>query len=180
MLKSNSLISRLGTVMQLAFVPRDVQGALKYWTETMGVGPFFKIQNIQTDEARYLGEKVNIEFSVYIAYWGDVQIELIEQHNHAASIYSEWIRGGYEGLHHVCIKVDDMAQARAICLEAGARVLQEIWLPGGGEAIYVDTGGGPGTMVEMICFPQESYAFFDTMKAEAQNWGGQDPVRIAG
>src|SRR5690606_23902147 len=37
----HSLISRLGNVMQLAFVPRDFDAAVRFWTETMGVGPFF-------------------------------------------------------------------------------------------------------------------------------------------
>ena len=46
-----ALIARLGTVMQLAFVPEDVEGALRYWTETMGVGPFFKLSNIVVDAA---------------------------------------------------------------------------------------------------------------------------------
>jgi len=78
---SQALISRLGTIMQMAYVPEDMDGALRYWTETMGVGPFFKIANIQVDAARYKGEPASIDFSVYIAYWGDMQIELIEQYN---------------------------------------------------------------------------------------------------
>ena len=175
-----TLISRLGTVMQMAYVPEDMDGALRYWTETMGVGPFFKLANIQVDAARYKGEPASIDFSVYIAYWGDMQIELIEQYNDAPSIYKSWRSEGREGLHHICIVVEDMARARAVCAEAGATVMQEIWLPGGGEAIYVDAGGGPGSLIEMICFPPESYAFFDLMRAAARNWDGSEPVRAVG
>jgi len=177
---SQALISRLGTVMQMAYVPEDMDGALRYWTETMGVGPFFKLANIQVDAARYKGEPASIDFSVYIAYWGDMQIELIEQYNDAPSIYKSRRSEGREGLHHICIVVEDMARARAVCAEAGATVMQEIWLPGGGEAIYVDAGGGPGSLIEMICFPPESYAFFDLMRAAARNWDGSEPVRAVG
>jgi len=180
MRNQNALISRLGKVMQLAFVPADVPGALRYWTDTMGVGPFFKLSNIVVDAAKYRGEPANIDFSVYIAYWGDMQIEIIEQHNDAPSIYSSWRRDGQESLHHVCIVVDDMAHARAVCAEAGARVMQEVWLPGGGEAIYVDAGGGPGSLIEMICFSPESYSFFDMMREAAREWDGSEPIRVVG
>jgi len=175
-----SLISRLGTVMQLAYVPKDMDAALRYWTETMGVGPFFKIPNIAVTAAKYKGEPANIEFSVYIAYWGDIQIELIEQYNNAPSIYSTWRDAGHESVHHVCIVVDNMEEARRVSAEAGAVVMQEVWLPNGGEAIYVDAGGGPGSLIEMICFPPENYAFFDMMRDAAREWDGSDPVRVVG
>ena len=174
---SAKLISRLGTIMQMAYVPADIDAALRYWTETMGVGPFFKLPHIQVESAKYRGEPADIDFTVYIAYWGDMQVELIEQHNDAPSIYRSWRVEGREGLHHVCIVVRDMAEARAICATAGAKVMQEIALPGGGEAIYVDAGGGPGSLIEMICFPAESYAFFDMMHEAARSWDGSDPVR---
>lgn len=177
MIKPNSLVSQLGTVMQLAYVPGDMDAALRYWTETMGVGPFFRIPDIKLDAARYRGKPVDLAFSVYIGYWDDMQIELIEQYNDAPSIYSAWRKEGREGLHHVCIKVEDMAVARAVCARAGASVEQELVLPGGGEAVYVDTGGGPGSLVEMICFPPESLAFFDGMREAARDWDGSEPIR---
>jgi len=35
-------MSRLfGEMRQVAFVVRDLDQALRYWTETLGVGPFF-------------------------------------------------------------------------------------------------------------------------------------------
>lgn len=177
---SKALISQLGTVMQLAFVPADMDAALRYWTETMGVGPFFRISNIQVEWSKYRGQPVELDFSVYIAYWGDIQIELIEQYNDAPSIYSTWRKENREGLHHVCIMVENMDAARAVCARTGARVEQELELPGGGEAIYVDAGGGPGSLIEMICFPPENYAFFDTMRQAARDWDGSDPIRQVG
>lgn len=169
-------IHSLGQIMQLAWVPRDFDTALRYWTETMGVGPFFELQHIQTERTQYRGEPVELDFSVAIAYWGDMQIELIRQHNDAPSIYKTWLDAGREGLHHVCLKVD-MQQAREVCREAGAEVMQEVWLPGGGEAIYVEAGGG---LIEMIDFHEEHYAFFETMRQEAATWDGSDPLRVIG
>src|ERR1700722_1373563 len=137
-------IADLGEIMQLAYVPPDFDGALKYWIEGMGAGPFFAIDHVKLEGLKYRGTPTDVDFSMALGYWGDMQIELIRQHNDGASIYKAWRDAGQEGLQHVCILVDDMAHARAVCAEAGAVVAQEGQVSGGGEAIYVDTGGGPG------------------------------------
>ncbi|MEX3785776.1 VOC family protein [Paraburkholderia sp. BR14374] len=176
----NNLISKLGDVMQLAFVPKDVQAELRYWTETMGVGPFYLLDHIQTIRTLYRGENANIDFSVYIGYWGDIQIEIIEQHNDTPSIYKSWLDENREGLHHVCVVVEDIKKARQICVDAGIQIEQEVDLVGGGGAIYVDAGGGQGHMVELIQLMPEGLAYFDVMKAAARSWDGTNPIIKAG
>lgn len=173
-------LSKLGTIMQLAYVPRDFDAALRYWVETMGVGPFYHFEHLQLAAGKYRGQPIDIDFSVMIGYWGDMQIELIRQHNDAPSIYKSWLDEGREGLHHVCIVVDSMAAARKVCGQAGAEVMQEAWLPQGGEAIYVDAGGGAGGLVELIELPHEHMQFFDLMKSEAAAWDGTNPIRAVG
>lgn len=174
------LIAQLGTVMQMAYVPQDFDAALRHWTETMGVGPFFCMNHIRLEQCRYEGTPSDVEFSIAIAYWGDVQIELVRQHNDAPSIYKRWRDEGREGLHHVCVVVDDLARARQVCAEAGARVAQEGFVAGGGEVIYVDTGGGPGSLVEIIQLPESTLAGFAYMREQARHWDGTDPVRTLG
>lgn len=50
-------MSRLfGEMRQVAFVVRDLDKALLYWTETLGVGPFFLIRNFIPVDYRYRGE----------------------------------------------------------------------------------------------------------------------------
>ena len=177
---SRASITGLGQVMQLAYVPADFDGALKFWIETMGAGPFFALDHVQLDEVKVDGAPAQIDFSMVLGYWGDVQIELIRQHNDTPSIYKTWRDEGREGLHHVCILVDDMAEARRVCAAAGARVRQEGKVPGGGEVIYVDTGGGPGTMVEILKPAPGGPQFFAMMRDAARGWDGSDPVRRLG
>ncbi len=172
-------IAALGEVMQLAFVPADFDAALAHWTR-VGAGPFFALDHVKLDGVKYRGAPADIDFSMVIGYWGDLQIELIRQHNDAPSIYRAWRDEGREGLHHVCILVDDMAQARRVCAEAGAVVAQEGLAPGGGEVIYVDTGGGPGSMVEILKPAPGGRDFFAMMREAARNWDGSDPVRRLG
>jgi methylmalonyl-CoA/ethylmalonyl-CoA epimerase len=171
-----ALIAQLGEVMQMAFVVRDFEAALDFWTGTMGVGPFFVNDKVMLEDVRYRGAPSDIDFRMAIGYWGDVQVELIHQRNDAPSSYKEWLDAGREGLHHVCVLVDDMAQARRVCAEAGAEVVQEGRLPGG-EVIYVDTGGGPGTLVEVLKLPQAGHERFAAMREAARDWDGSNPIR---
>lgn len=177
---SRQVIAALGEVMQLAFVPADVQGALKFWTGTMGAGPFVALDHVQTERTLYKGEPTDVDFSIYVGYWGDIQIEIVEQHNDGASIYKEWRDAGGEGMHHVCLLVDDMEKARATTAAAGAVMLQEVWLPGGGEAIYVDTGGGQGTIVEILKPGPGVPEAFAYVKSLSADWDGTDPIRRLG
>jgi catechol 2,3-dioxygenase-like lactoylglutathione lyase family enzyme len=170
-------ITSLGEIMQLAYVPADFDAALKFWIETVGAGPFFALDHVKLNDVKYRGAPVDIDFSMVIGYWGELQIELIRQHNDVPSIYKTWRDEGHEGLHHVCILVDDMAHARAVCADAGAVVAQEGIVPNGGEVIYVDTGGGPGTMVEILKPGPGSREFFAMMREAAKGWDGSDPVR---
>jgi methylmalonyl-CoA/ethylmalonyl-CoA epimerase len=170
-------ITSLGEIMQLAYVPADFDATLKFWIETVGAGPFFALDHVKLNDVKYRGAPVEVDFSMVIGYWGDLQIELIRQHNDAPSIYKAWRDDAHEGLHHVCILVDDMAHARAVCADAGASVAQEGLVPNGGEVIYVDTGGGPGTMVEILKPGPGSREFFAMMREAARGWDGSDPVR---
>jgi hypothetical protein len=72
-------IAALGDIMQLAFVPEDFDAAVAHWTQTMGVGPFFIIEGIHLDGMKYRGQPTEAVFDLALAYWGDLQIELIRR-----------------------------------------------------------------------------------------------------
>lgn len=166
----------LGKIFQIAYVPADIGQALTFWTETMRVGPFFRLGPMRMANCRFRGEPTDPDFSIYIAYWGEMQIELIEQHNDAPSIYTEWRAAGHEGVQHICCAVDDIAAARQHCLDMGMTIAQEADYPGGG-VFYADTGGGPGTMVEVMQLPAATVERFARMRESARTWDGADPVR---
>ena len=171
-------ISALGDVMQLAFVPDDFDAAIEHWTKTMGVGPFYLIENIHLEGMKYKGAPTDAVFTLALAYWGDMQIELIRAENDAPSIYS----GEYaatDGLHHVCMLVDDIVEARRVCAEQGAQVVIEGKF-GASEVIYVDPGQGTGHLVEILQQDTSGPDLFSIIKAASVNWDGSDPVRTFG
>lgn len=170
-------LASLGPAMQIAYVPEDFDGALHYWTTVMGVGPFFVREHVALGKVLYRGKETPIDFDMAIGYWGNIQIELIRQNNDAPSIYNAWKRAGHTGVQHICVVVDDMRKARAKIEALGLRIEQELLMTDGGSAIYVDTGGGPGTMIEYIHLMPERLAGFAAMRAASIGWDGTDPIR---
>ena len=173
-------IAQLGNIMQMAYVPRDFDAALSFWTKTIGAGPFFSLEHVKLERTRYRGQPVEIDFSMMLGYWGDMQIELIRQHNDAPSSFKAWRDAGHDGLHHVCLLIDDMTAARDLCSRAGIGIEQEAIVPGGGEVIYMDTGAGPGSIVEMLKPAPGMREFFKMMREAHRAWDGSEPVRRLG
>jgi hypothetical protein len=175
-------IAQLGQIFQLAFVPQDFAQTVQYWTQTIGAGPFFLLEHIKTENLKYLGKPARIDFTAALGYWNDIQIEIIKQHDDAPSIFSKWRQAGHHGLHHVCMLVPDIDHARALCSEVDAVIVQEMEAGGGAsKIIYADTGGGPGTLIEMVqTDAARQKHFFAPMREAARNWDGTDPVRRLG
>lgn len=172
-------IKALGDIVQIAYLPEDFDAALRHWTGTMGVGPFFMLENVQLGDCKYRGAPTDAVFSIAIGYWGEIQIELIRAENDAPSIYA----GEYavrDRVHHTCIFVESIDDARRACAEVGAEILVEGKVGDTGEVIYVDAGGGPGHVVELLQPMAGSADLFQMMKDAARDWDGSDPLRIVG
>lgn len=170
-------LNQIGPVMQIAFVPDDFDAALHHWTKVMGVGPFFLLENIQLEDSRYLGAPNECVFSIALAYWGDLQVELIRQQNDAPSIY-RGVAG--QGLHHTCLLTNDIVAARSIAEAAGASLLVKGKVGADGAVIYVDTGGGPGTIVEILQPASGMLDLFAMIREASRGWDGSEPLRRLG
>jgi len=169
----------IGPINQLAFVPADYTAALNFWIGTMGAGPFFEISHGKADWTTHRGQPTEPDLTIALGHWGDMQIEIIRQHNDAPSPYREWRQEGGEGLHHVCMATVDIAVARARFAAEGANVFYR----GGGngaEWFYAETGGGPGTIVEVIQHSPASQALMDMVRNAARDWDGTVKVRRIG
>ena len=73
-----------------------------------------------------------------------------------------------------------MDTARSVCATAGATILQEALVPGGGEVIYADPGGGPGSLVEVLKPAPGTREFFKMMRESHRTWDGKDALRSLG
>lgn len=166
-----------GKILQLAVVPQDFDAALRFWIERMGVGPFYLLENLPYQDVVYRGRPVNIDVTIALAYWNDVQIEIIRQHNpEVVSGYTESSAVRRDGLHHVLVECDDVETLHKAWLENGATELMTGSVPGAGRFIYLDVGDG-GPHVELVYLEPRFWKLFAFMRRQAEHWDGTDPIR---
>jgi catechol 2,3-dioxygenase-like lactoylglutathione lyase family enzyme len=179
-------MSRLfGPLRQVAFVIRDLDRAIRYWTETLGVGPFFVLRNMSPENYRYRGRaSPPPRLSLALGNSGDVQVELIQQHDDRPSAYIEFLQAGREGFQHVSswlTRADydaTMERERA----AGVAIVHEGSLPGSGVRFAyfaTDEAPTPGGLLYEIAdvLEPQIYPVMQLIRDAARDWDGADPVR---
>jgi methylmalonyl-CoA/ethylmalonyl-CoA epimerase len=166
--------------MQLGFVVPDLEAAANHWIR-LGVGPFFMLEHIQFAECRYRGSPVRVDMSVAVAQWGEVQVELITQHDRTPSIYTEAAVGPHGGLQHLGVMTDSVAHELDRYAALGIEPVQSGSTANGIRFAYVATdrvpGGHPGGMIELIEHGPAIDGFFAMVKNAAVGWDGSKPLR---
>lgn len=166
-----------GPTIQNGYVVRDWRRAAEHWSTVMGVGPFFVMEHIEFAECTYRGLPSPIDMSVAIAYSGDLQIELVQQHNDCPSIYRDHLERYGEGLQHVGAlveNVDDVLEAhgwKPLVIQGGSTTV-------GQRFAYVDVGAHPGDMLELIETTPSARSAFEYMRNAAREWTGDRPIRL--
>lgn len=172
-----------GPVMQLGFVVPDLEASARHWA-AMGAGPFFLLEHISYAECSFRGHPVQFDMSVAVGQWGDVQVELIKQHDEIPSIYTTFDGSRAGGLQHVGVMTDSVAGHLARLEPLGIRPVQQGSTANGIRFAYVGTdqlpGAHPGGMIELIEHGPAIDGFFAMVRQAAEGWDGRDPVRRLG
>jgi len=179
-----------GPVRQNGYVVCDVEAAMKYWTEVVGVGPFFYFETVPIDWFRHRGEAQEPHLSIAMANSGDMQIELIQQHNDAPSMYLEFMDAHGEGLQHMSFWSTQYQTDYDAALARGLTVGQEGQIGGEqGRFVYFDTDARPGVIlppqpggaiIELSDISGVKAQFFEHIRKSAVDWDGADPIRPVG
>jgi catechol 2,3-dioxygenase-like lactoylglutathione lyase family enzyme len=169
-----------GEPRQNGYVVRDIEAALKHWTEVLGVGPFFYFERVPIEDFRYRGAPSPLEVSIALANSGTLQIELIEQRNDAPSMYRDFLAGGHEGLQHLAYWTDCFDERLARLTALGHEVGQSGCIGAGGRFVYLRTETHPGTVIELSEISGAKGRFFAHIAEAARTWDGREPVRRIG
>jgi hypothetical protein len=168
---------RFGPVVQNAFVVRDIEAAAAHWSAKIGVGPFFLLEHIAFGEVHFRGRPLSIDLSVAIAQWGDLQIELIQQHDPTPSIYTEFSARHGEGLQHLGVMCHSVQEELERLRPHGIEAVQWGATAGGMRFAYLATDAQPGGMIELIERGAAVEAFFGLVRRAASDWDGTRPLR---
>jgi hypothetical protein len=166
--------------MQLCWVVPDLRAAMDGWTRTAGVGPFFYFEKVEFEDGRYRGRPAQMAPNeAAIAQAGDLQIELVCQKGDEPSIWRDLVPAGKLGFHHVALYCDDYEATKAGYTAQGAEVAYE-GLMMGHRTCWIDTSATLGFMVELVTRNPVADYVFGQIRAAAEGWDGQDPVRTLG
>lgn len=167
-----------GTVRQIGYVVNDIEAAMARWAE-LGVGPWFYTREVRTTEFRYRGQPSRLPaLSIALANSGDLQIELIQQHDDAPTMYRESLRRQGECAQHIAYWTMDHFDAYSRRLLAlGYEEGHAGQMGRRGRFAYFVHPGLPSAMIEISESTGGKAEFFETVKQAALAWDGTNPVR---
>jgi methylmalonyl-CoA/ethylmalonyl-CoA epimerase len=140
------------TIKHMAFAVGDLDKALKYYQEVIGVGADARV--VEASKARVRVAIFNV---------GEVEYQL-NQSMDADGRFARWIaERGHEGLHHICYAVESIeqaladAQARGIHLKecSSCKVTGSHPHPEGFVAFLQEEVGGIETELMQVYTPEE-------------------------
>jgi len=125
----------------IAIIVRDIEQALVFYRDTLGITPG-EIKEVPS-------EQVRIAF-LPMGGPGGSEIELIEPTTPDSSL-AKFLEKRGEGLHHVCLEVENIDAALAEMQEKGAPVLdKQPRIAAEGRAIFLHPRGTNGVLLELL------------------------------
>ncbi len=161
-------------IVQAAYVVPDIEAAAQAWAR-LGVGPFLHIPS-QAD-VTYRGDPAHLNLTLAFGQAGDLQIELIQQHDDAPSVYRDLYPAEEGGHHHYAVFATDYDADLAALNAAGFETVMALSMPGGARIAYADLRPKLPFMLELFEEGPVIRGLFQASAAAAQDWDGSDPYR---
>ncbi len=166
-------------IVQMAWVVDSLERAAEQLSRALQVGPFLMIRHIKLDDPHHRGRPQRSDFSLSLAQAGEVQLELIEQHDSTPSVYRDIYPDAPPGgmaFHHVAVIVPDVFEETARYNALGFPTASSGRF-GLIDFTYVDTTAAGGFMVEILPDRPEMHRFFGAIRTAAEDWDGQTAWR---
>ena len=138
-----------GSVIQVAYVVRDIDAAMQRHWEVCGIGPW-SVYTFEAPKVRdyiYRGRPATHSCLIAVALTDKMQVELM-QPVRGRSIYDEHLERRGEGLHHIKLYHADCARAVAEYAARGYPVIQSGRFDED-EHYYLDTEKDFGYIIEL-------------------------------
>jgi catechol 2,3-dioxygenase-like lactoylglutathione lyase family enzyme len=147
----------LPPVTQIGVVVKDMEQAIRYYSRTLGLGPFSPVTDLVPDKNWYRGESHPVHLRTSRAMWGAMEFELVQPLG-GKSVHGDFLETHGEGLHHLGIETSQYDEIVGMMDRAGFKPLQvvEIFLPKyncWGKATFFDTRSVGGIIIEVVCRP---------------------------
>ena len=138
-----------GDVIQVAYVVRDLDEAMRRHWEVCGIGPWhiYQFEAPKVQNYMYRGKPATHSCLIAVTFGDRTQVELMQPVS-GYSIYDEFLEAKGEGLHHVKLFYSDCAKAVAEYERRGYPVIQSGRFDED-EHYYLDTERDFGYIIEL-------------------------------
>ena len=137
----------LPDISQIGIVVRDLDKAIAYYENIIGLGPFVRPE-ISYASISYYGRSVNSKWIMGFCSLGPIELELAQPVS-GQNIYHDFLEAKGEGIHHLGFDVKDMDERLMRYEKMGIRVLQSGRTINGGFA-HLDTTQTGGVIFEIF------------------------------
>ncbi len=167
-----------GQITQIAFATRDLAATMQYYSEHLGVGPWFVIPPARFTSATYRDRPCAAQVHVAFANANGMEIELVHQLDDTPSIWRDYLEGRpeRERFHHTCLRTDIYESDHARLLAQGYAVAMAGETTRGRFA-YLEHADSPETFLELLESTPSRQAMYAHVLLHAQDWDGRDAVR---
>jgi catechol 2,3-dioxygenase-like lactoylglutathione lyase family enzyme len=148
-------------IHHIAFDVRDVSEAIKFFVDTFGMGPFYRLRNVQGNDPSNV--------SAGFGYWGNIYVELMPAM--AGRIDSA------PRFNHVAYMSSEPAEESARLAGLGLKKFMEFKV-GNVWPQFHDASDKIGCAVEIHQRSAELDGFFKLVAESSQDWDGSDPERV--
>jgi catechol 2,3-dioxygenase-like lactoylglutathione lyase family enzyme len=171
-----------GEIRQMAFMVDDIEAAMRYWSDVLGVGPWFYNPKVPIKNYTYRGESYEPHNSVALANAGGLQIELLQTRNDVPSMYRDFQRAGHSGAQHFAYWTETFDADLERAAAAGFKVCMGGEVGANGRFVYFEQdsahpGIHPGTVIELSEVAGPKGRLFKLIHEASRDWDGADPVR---
>jgi methylmalonyl-CoA/ethylmalonyl-CoA epimerase len=151
---------------QVAWVVRDISLAERFFTQTMGIPKFYKMEGISAADTggTYLGQPGDWVCDLLLAYSGETQIELIQPVS-GSSMYHDALAEHGDAVQHIAYTIDaaEYEAAARHMVASGYPEIQAMSLPIA-RAGYFDTRPAVGVVTEIVGITEPGRKFFRALK----------------
>lgn len=139
--------------IHIGVLVHDIDKAMEYYSKELNIGPWESFGELR-ENAEYYGKPHTLCYKAAMAPFGSLQLELIQPTEPGSVFYDDLQERG-EGVHHVCIAVDDIEKTEAECREKGFTIVDKVPMyemePGFSLGfIFIDSDKVGGMKLELV------------------------------
>ena len=165
-----------GTFIQTAYLVRDLDAAIDYWTGVMGAGPFF-VGDFEPHDQVWRGKPTGAHLTTALGGFKDMHIELVCQNNDAPSAFNDGRHRPATAIHHLHAVEEDYDLALARYAAGGCTPAQTSRHPIIGRIAMIDALDTMGAYIEVVDLTPTCLAINEAIWKSHDGWDGSDPRR---